>query len=128
MDEQTAPPSLAANQAKPNGEGSPWKSAALPTDEQKKRFRQLAGQWRQEVAHLSSSVQMAAHPACREIISMGAPAIPLLLAELQRAPHFWFAALRALTGENPVPKESAGDVKAMARAWIQWGRDKGHIK
>ena len=134
MDEQTAPLSLATDHAKPNGDisaagATPEKPRpALPTDEQERRFRHLAGQWRQEVAHLSSSVQMAAHPAYREIIAMGEPAIPLLLAELQRAPHFWFAALRALAGENPAPKEIAGQVKAMARAWVQWGKDKGYVQ
>jgi hypothetical protein len=129
MEDKTSPHYLDANQAKPNGEGStPASVASLPTNAQEQRFRQLASQWRKEVAHLSSSVQMAAHPAYREIIAMGKPAIPLLLAELQRAPHFWFAALRALTGENPVPKEIAGQVKAMARAWIQWGKDKGHVQ
>jgi hypothetical protein len=92
-----------------------------------KRFRQLVQRWRAETEHLSSAARMAKHPAYQEIIQMGEPAIPLLLAELPRDPDFWFAALRTLTGENPAPPESAGNLREMARAWIEWGRAKGYI-
>ena len=71
---------------------------------------------------------MAKHPAYRQIIEMGSAAIPLLLTELRRAPDFWFAALREITKENPVPPKSAGKVKEMARAWIEWGRKRGYIQ
>lgn len=92
-----------------------------------KRFRELAKRWKEDTAHLSSTARMAKHPAYREIIQMGPPAVPLLLAELRRHPDFWFAALREITGENPVPARSVGKVKEMARAWIEWGRQRGHI-
>jgi hypothetical protein len=71
---------------------------------------------------------MAKHPAYQEIILMGQQVVPLLLAELRRDPDFWFAALRAITGENPVPPASAGKVKEMARAWIAWGKARGYIR
>jgi hypothetical protein len=71
---------------------------------------------------------MASHPAYKEIIGMGQEVVPLLLAELKRKPDFWFAALRAITGEDPVPPESAGRIKEMAQAWVEWGRSKGYIK
>jgi hypothetical protein len=70
---------------------------------------------------------MARHPAYRQIVSMGQPAVRLLLEELQREPNFWFTALRELTGENPVPAESAGKIKEMAGAWIDWGKAKGYL-
>jgi hypothetical protein len=91
------------------------------------QYRDLVKRWKQETAHLSSSAQMAKHPAYQEIIGMGPPIVPLLLAELQRKPDFWFAALREITRENPVPPESAGKIKEMARAWVEWGRSKGYI-
>jgi hypothetical protein len=40
----------------------------------------------------------------------------------------WFWALRALTGENPVPSEHRGNIEAMANDWLQWGQEKGLIK
>ena len=91
------------------------------------KFRGLVKRWKKETAHLSSAARMASHPAYQEIIGMGQKVVPLLLAELKRKPDFWFAALRAITGENPVPPESAGKIKEMARAWIVWGRSKGYI-
>jgi hypothetical protein len=85
-------------------------------------FAELAARWRTETDALSSPAEVAAHPAYREIIAMGEPAIRLILAELETRPDHWFEALRAMTGEDPVPPEARGDVGAMARAWLEWGR------
>ena len=71
---------------------------------------------------------MMKHPAYQQIIDLGEPVIPLLLAELKREPDFWFAALQKLTGVDPVPKENAGKIKLMAQAWLEWGRQKGFVK
>ncbi len=70
---------------------------------------------------------MAKHPAYRQIVEMGPAVVPLLLAELKRKPDFWFAALREITGENPAPPASAGKIKEMARAWVEWGRKRGLV-
>lgn len=91
-------------------------------------FRALAQKWQNETSHLSSAARMAQHPAYLDIIHMGTAVVPLLLRQLQRNPDFWFAALRAITGENPVPPRNAGKLKEMARAWVEWGRAKGYIK
>ena len=64
---------------------------------------------------------MAMHPAYQQIIGMGTPALPLIFQELQREPDHWFWALGAITGENPVPEEDAGDLDAMTDAWLSWG-------
>jgi hypothetical protein len=85
-------------------------------------FAELASRWRADTEFLSSPAAMAKHPAYREIIAMGEPAVPLILAELEARPDFWFAALREITGEDPVPPEARGNVKAMTRAWLEWGR------
>jgi hypothetical protein len=53
---------------------------------------------------------------------MGMPVAPYIMDELEKRPDFWFAALREITGENPVPPASAGRVREMARAWLEWGR------
>jgi hypothetical protein len=44
---------------------------------------------------------------------------------MQREPEQWFWALEAMTGENPVPRESAGLVSEMAQAWIERGQVTG---
>jgi hypothetical protein len=95
--------------------------------ELERHFRQLVRKWIQETEYMSSAARMAEHPTYQEIIKLGEPAVPLLLAELRRRPDFWFAALRAITGENPVPPQSAGKVQDMATAWLAWGQAKGLI-
>jgi hypothetical protein len=59
---------------------------------------------------------------------MSEPAVPLILKELQARPDHWFTALRAITGENPVPDEHRGDLRAMADDWLRWGVDAGYLK
>ena len=51
--------------------------------------------------------------AYQQIIGMGAEALPFIFRELQKEPDHWFWALHAITGENPVSKNAAGDLKAM---------------
>ena len=58
---------------------------------------------------------------------MGWPAVPLILEELQREPDQWFWALEAITEENPVPPEARGNVRHMAQAWLEWGKQKGIV-
>ncbi len=86
------------------------------------RFEALAAEWKAAVAFTSSSSAMIAHPAYQAIIALGAPVVPLLLRELEREPAHWFEALKAITGEDPVPPAEWGRVRAMAGAWLAWGR------
>lgn len=45
-----------------------------------------------------------------------------------QAPH-WFSALRKLSdGARPVPPEHAGHIQEMAKAWLDWGLERGLIK
>lgn len=109
----------------------PEKQAPLPTlpaEETvtlQRRFFELAAQWKRERGPHSSSARLAQHPAYQQIIELGPEAIPLLLRELEREPDHWFRALHALTGADPVPAESRGDVRAMTAAWLNWGREQG---
>jgi hypothetical protein len=66
------------------------------------------------------------HPAYQMIIGMGPEAVPLLLRELESNVDNWFWALRAITEEDPVPASARGDGEAMAKAWLDWGRDQGY--
>jgi hypothetical protein len=91
------------------------------------RFRHLAELWKRETVYLSNVVKKAMHPAYQGIIGLGEPAVPLILEDLKRDAADWFWALNAITGENPVQESSAGNVDAMAEAWLRWGRERGLI-
>jgi hypothetical protein len=93
--------------------------------ELRERFSQLAAQWKRERGPYSSSARLAAHPAYQQIIALGAGVIPLLLEELEHNLDHWFRALHALTGANPVAAEHNGDLAAMRKDWLRWGREQG---
>ena len=59
---------------------------------------------------------------------MGEPAIPLILKDLaDNGPNDWFWALTAITDENPITEEIAGNMVAMTEAWLQWGKGAGYL-
>jgi hypothetical protein len=91
------------------------------------RFHRLAAEWKDQARFLSNSVRMAMLTPYQRIIGMGMPVVPLILEDLKREPHHWFWALEAITEQNPVPPESLGNIKAMANAWIEWGKAQGLI-
>ncbi len=91
------------------------------------RFETLAAEWKAAVALTSSSSAIVAHPAYQAIIALGPPVVPLLLRELEREPAPWFEALKAITREDPVPPADWGYARAMAAAWLAWGRGHGLI-
>jgi hypothetical protein len=87
------------------------------------RFLRLASDWKEQSRYLSNSAAMAMLMPYQQIIGMGKEALPLILEELRREPAQWFWALRAITGEDPVPPEAAGMVRLMADAWVKWGQE-----
>ena len=100
----------------------PPSSSHTPDEE----FQELAARWRDETEHLSST-SVFTHPAYQRIIGMGRPVVPLLLRDLPRTQSHWFWALRAITGENPVAPEDAGNVQKMMDAWLAWGEAHGLV-
>ncbi len=102
-------------------------SVSIPEqDALERKFKELTAQWKSDVGFTSSVTRMAQHPAYEKIIGMGPKAVPLLLRELERDPDHWFWALKAITGEDPVPVGSRGKLREMCEAWLAWGRDKGY--
>jgi hypothetical protein len=99
----------------------------LSPDDVRQRFQRLAADWKAKSRFLSNTGQMALLQPYQRIIGMGLPVVPLILDELQREPDQWFWALEAITEENPVPPEAAGNVGQMASAWINWGKRRGLI-
>ena len=90
------------------------------------KFNRLRDEWKRNRAPDSSSARLAMHPAYLKIIGIGPDAVPLLLREIENDPDMWFVALRSITEADPVPDEIKGNVKAMAEAWLNWGRDQGY--
>jgi hypothetical protein len=95
-------------------------------DEIEKKFIRLRDLWKSQRGPESSTTRLMMHPAYQKIIGMGPAVVPLLLRELEHEPDNWFWALRAITEEDPVPPETRGDGGAMARAWLNWARERGY--
>ena len=94
-----------------------------------RRFQGLATQWNAATRYRSNTHALRNHPVYQELVALGEPVIPLILAELKRESNVsWFTVLAAITGENPVPPALAGRVDAMARAWLDWGRQLGYAE
>ena len=104
-----------------------------PTIEQKgqatvieAQFQRLTVKWKAECPPTSSSEKLAMHPLYQRIIGLGPDALPSLFRELERSPHLWYWALRAITGENPVAPSNRGNLKAMAEDWLAWAKANGY--
>jgi hypothetical protein len=95
--------------------------------ETRQSFERLVSWWREETALTSSITEMVMHPAYQRIIGMGRSALPLILHELHRESGHWFWALRAITGEDPVRSEDAGDIERMSEAWLELARRRGWL-
>ncbi|MCI0641477.1 MAG: hypothetical protein L0Y72_17260 [Gemmataceae bacterium] len=92
------------------------------------RFHRLAALWKLETELFSKVSKRVLHPAYQKIIGMGPSAIPLILKDLsENGPDDWFWALTAITDENPITKEIAGNMSAMTEAWLQWGKKAGYL-
>jgi hypothetical protein len=90
-------------------------------------FKKHERRWLSQTRHISSPFDKYLHPSYARIIGLGWAVVPHLLNSLKRQPNDWFYALRAVTGENPVPNSASGDVRRMANLWIAWGEARGLI-
>ncbi|HUW66400.1 MAG TPA: hypothetical protein VMW83_17205 [Spirochaetia bacterium] len=89
-------------------------------------FEDLARKWRSDIRYISSVTAIIEDPAYKQIISMGKEVVPYILRDLEQNQGYWFHALTQITGENPINAEQRGKVNEMARAWLDWGRNKGY--
>ncbi len=101
--------------------------ASHPSRTAAKDFHALAAAWKSETRLLSNVTKRAIHPAYQQIIGMGDAAVPLILEDLARqGPDDWFWALTAITGDNPITEDIAGNMDAMTEAWLKWGMSRGY--
>jgi len=87
-------------------------------DTLQRAFSEQVERWKAETRHWSSVTKMIAHPSYLRIIGLNEPVVPLLIRELDERPDHWFAALEAITGENPVPVDATFD--QAVTAWVEW--------
>lgn len=88
-------------------------------------FEELANRWEVETALESVVTRKATHPAYQQIIGMGKPALPLILARLRQRPGQWFWALTAISGQDPAHDEIT--VAGARDVWLRWGAERGLI-
>jgi hypothetical protein len=100
-------------------------SGRLVSQEMVRRFNELAARWREDTEFHSSPKILFEHPAYQEIIGFGPDVLPLLLKDMEETGSFWFWALKAITGENPVPYADRGDIPRVTEHWLNWGRERG---
>jgi len=104
------------------------RSRNLEREHVEDKFDKLTRLWKNARSATSSSTVIAMDPAYQRIIGMGEPALPLILRELGKELDHWFWALKAISGEDPIPTEHRGKMKQMAADWLQWGREKGYVR
>lgn len=90
-------------------------------------FLRLRDEWQAATGGLSNPHKRIAHPAYRAIVSRGWPIARHILRDLAKNndPAMWGPALREITGENPVPKGHAGNLRKIAKDWLRWGAEIG---
>lgn len=104
---------------------------ALPIDtlDVDYQFKTLREAWRREYGASSSPTRITNCPSYRRIVLFGDRFLRLILRDLeQRAePDHWFAALREITDQDPVPPKDRGNRRLMAKAWLIWARKQGYV-
>ncbi len=91
-----------------------------------REFYKLTAIWKTMTIHISDVTEKCSHPAYQQIIHLGPAILPLIFDELEDEPDDWFVALCAITGINPVPMQSRGNLNETTLAWLTWAKDHGH--
>lgn len=93
----------------------------------KAEFAEHERKWKADTQFASDPMEIYLHASYARIIGMGQPAVSLIVRSMAETPAHWFYALRAITGENPVTPEMAGNVPAMTKAWLRWASERNYI-
>lgn len=94
----------------------------------KQRFWNFAKKWREDTQWLSSTNEIAMHPAYQAIIGMGQEAIPMIIEDLRNNSGHWYWALKAISQEDPVSPSERGSINRMKQAWLKWAEQKGIVE
>ena len=93
---------------------------------EEEHFLRLLSEWRKETAFQSSPRAITNHSAYQQIIDLGKPVLPFIFKDMRENGGWWYPALRAITGDNPVPKDARGNRTLNDEAWLRWGQDHGY--
>ncbi len=110
-----------------------YNSQAMPVIQESKqqrterqRFNELSANWKKATWHFSLERQQIAHRTFHKILTMGDPAIPFILEDIQKEPiQGWFYALELLSGEDHQTARLSLD--GLVDYWVKWGKEKGYI-
>lgn len=105
-----------------------WLAERTNTKTVYERFKMLESTWIKSTRYLSSVEDRATDWSYQQIIGMGSFVVPHILRSLMDQPRDWFWALTVITGENPISNEDKGNMQAMSKSWIDWGKSQGLIR
>lgn len=91
----------------------------------KEEFLEKVKELNEDTKFQSNPIYSDGHPAHLRICAMSKVALPWILESLRDEPNWWFSALRAITGEDPVTEEQWGRLDKCRDAWLEWGFKNG---
>ena len=96
----------------------------------KSNFNNYKDKWRTETVPLSSLTAITTNENYLKIIELGNSneyakkyILGFIIDDLEKNKGFWFAALRKLTGVNPVPETNTGKITDIANYWLEWAKE-----
>jgi len=102
--------------------------AVSAEDSLAREFERRATEWKDDTLGVSSLSDIFTHPAYQRIMSMGKPALPLILQDLRRELDHWFYALEFIAGKEGEDVARGTDTLEDARnAWLEWGYEHGYL-
>jgi hypothetical protein len=110
----------------------------MPTVEEiKSKFDELKEKWHNETCFSSSMTDIFANQHHLEIIKMGPVVLPLIvnciakhLYKKSEGAHFWYDAIRQISGENPCEhmlEKDAGRIRIMDLHCLIWAERNGYV-
>ena len=91
------------------------------------KFTILSSTWKKNTINYSSLDQIVSDMSYLEIIALGKDVLPYIFQEMIQEPDYWFSALQAIVGINPIRPEHRGDLQAMTNDWLDWGKLAGYV-
>jgi|GEM_PF-697370 len=89
-------------------------------------FQTLVDNWHNERGFSSSVSEIIMCSSYQRIIAMGEKALPFIFRRLMIEiddPDLWFYALKVIIGLDPVEESDRGDMKKMAKSWLNWAEN-----
>lgn len=81
----------------------------------------------EETKFLSNMSKVYENDWYRKIVELGMPVVPIIFAEMEREPGWWFHAINTITGEGPhVPSDAMGRLDRLTEIFLKWGKEKGY--